>query len=346
MQELDNQRFREWDQAPNTRLNPMQIQRMYESGMRGAIYDPAAIEQLRSEAEIPFAEGVAHQFGFADQYAGQLVIPFIWVNQLYPGCWPGPAQERGDCVSHGQKNANLGTLCAEVIANIADEITHKIERAPEVTPLGIKNGVLSTEAIYWFRRHGGDGWSCASSARVSTREAGAVLRINDPEIGIDLQDYSSGLAGKFGRTPPSGDLAKALARNLFRTTTEANSAEEVRDMLGKGFFFNTCGSEGFSNQRDENGVSKRQGSWSHSMAFIGFDDRAIIKAIYGEPLVLVLNSWAIFNSGPRRIYKTLIDIPHGSFWARWSHVKNRYMVAMSGLNGWARMNLPDASPGF
>ncbi len=346
MQELDNKRFRDWVQAPDSRLPPAEIQRMYESGYRGAIWSPEAVEQLRAESEIPFAEGVAHQFGFADQFAGQLVIPFIWIEKLYPGSLPGPAQERGDCVSHGQKNANLGTLCAEVIANTVDEITHKIERAPEVTPLGIKNGVLSTEAIYWFRRHGGDGWSCASSARVSVREAGAVLRINDPVVGIDLQDYSSSLAGKFGRTPPSGELAKALARNLFRTTTEANSFEEVRDLLGRGFFFNTCGSEGFSNQRDENGVSKRQGSWSHSMAFIGADDRPIVHQIYGGPLVLVQNSWAVFNSGPRIIRGTNIEIPKGSFWARWKDVKNRYMVAMSGLNGWARVALPDFSPGF
>ena len=319
---------------------------MYERGFRGAIWSPEATEILKAESEIAEARDVAHYFGFADQFAGQLVIPFIWVEQLYPGCWPGPAQERGDCVSHSQKNANLGTLCAEVIANIADEVTHKIEAAPKVTPQGIKNGVLSTEAIYWFRRHGGDGWSCATAARVSTKEAGAVLRIPYPNLDIDLQDYSGSLAGKFGRTPPSGELAKALGANLFRTTTFAEEPGEVRDLLGRGFFLTTCGSEGFENTRDEWGLSRRRGSWSHALAFIGFDDRPETIKKWGQPLVLVLNSWGIWNKGPRRIMGTNIDIPHGAFWARWSDVRNRQMIAMSGLNGWARMNLPNASPGF
>jgi hypothetical protein len=61
---------------------------------------------------------------------------------------------------------------------------------------------------------------------VSTKEAGAVLRIDYPNLGINLQDYSGSLAGKYGRTPPSGEIAKTLGANLFRTTTFANSPEE------------------------------------------------------------------------------------------------------------------------
>lgn len=345
MQELEYKNFRDWEQPDSVAFPPYKVIQMYESGYRGAIWNPEATARLKAESLMPEARDVAHYYGFADQFAGQLVTPFIYVEQLYPGCWPGPAQERGDCVSHSQKNANLGTLCTEVVSGTVDEVTHKVEKAPEVTPLGIKNGVLSTEAIYWFRRHGGDGWSCATAARVSTKEAGAVLRIDYPELGINLQDYSGSLAGKFGRTPPTGDIAKTLGSNLFRETTFADSPEEVRDLLGKGFFLTTCGSEGFLNERDEHGYSPRRGSWSHALAFIGFDDRKEIIAIYGEPLVLVLNSWGIWNRGPRRILGTNIDIPHGSFWAKWSAVKNRQMIAMSGLNGWARMNLPNASPG-
>jgi len=40
------------------------------------------------------------------------------------------------------------------------------------------------------------------------------------------------------------------------------------------------------------------------------------------------------DDGPRRIRGTDIDIPIGSFWARWSDLKSREMIAVSGVPGW------------
>lgn len=85
----------------------------------------------------------------------------------------------------------------------------------------------------------------------------------------------------------------------------------------------------------------------NSMGYIGCDDRKEIHKIYGEPLVLILNSWGPrWISGPTKIYGTNIDIPDGSFWARWSDVKRRSVYARSGLNGWKRENLPNLEPDF
>jgi hypothetical protein len=70
------------------------------------------------------------------------------------------------------------------------------------------------------------------------------------------------------------------------------------------------------------------------MAYLAVDDRDIIKQLYKEPLVLVQNSWGEWNDGPRRTYGTNYNIPIGSFWARWSDIKNRSMIAFSGVNGW------------
>jgi hypothetical protein len=52
--------------------------------------------------------------------------------------------------------------------------------------------------------------------------------------------------------------------------------------------------------------------------------------LYKEPLALVQNSWGNWNDGSRRIFGTKLDIPIGSFWARWSDIKNREMIAVSG----------------
>jgi hypothetical protein len=74
--------------------------------------------------------------------------------------------------------------------------------------------------------------------------------------------------------------------------------------------------------------------WAHALAYLGVDDRPEIIERYGEPLVLVQNSWGQWNDGGRKILGTNINIPVGSFWAKWSDLKNRYMIAFSSVSGW------------
>ena len=317
---------------------------MYANGFVGAWADPdehaLLRETIKAQGGWPDGDAAANAFGLAESGAGKLCIPFVHVLSIYTGCWPGPAQQRGDCVSWGQKNANLVTMCGDVLGGKPDEVTGIIEGAPEVPEAGITNGALSTEAIYWYRGYNGDGWSCQTSARVSITKGALWPRKPYPELGIDLTKYSGGLAGKYGSQPPPSEFTTTGQKNLIRTATDLNGFEQVRDFSNNCYGINSCGGEGFSSQRDENGVSRRQGSWSHSMAVIGADDRPEVKAIYGEPLVLIQNSHGKFNSGPRRILGTTIDIPEGSFWARWSDVRNRYYVAMSGAVGWPARTLP------
>lgn len=268
-----------------------------------------------------------------------------------------------NCVAHDQKNANLITYACEVAAGLPDEVTGNIERMPEISAEGIRQGAFSTEVYYWFRRHGGDGWSCDAAARVAMREAGKVTRANHPGIGVDLTRYSGRNAGRYGRNPPTGAVADAVNNNLIRNATTLRSVDSWRDMLANGYALSTCGSEGFARTRDQHGVSRRSGSWAHAMAFIGFDDRAWARQTYNGPLVLVQNSWAIWNRGPRDIYDSAkyvpaekrqrwievglvnpdtgnIMIPQGAFWARSSDVSRRRVIAKSGVDGWPRLGVP------
>ena len=307
---------------------------LYRKGFAGAWKDPKATEIFRDQIGRTNGAMIAGANGFADSHAGKLVLPFLAILKNYPGCLPGPAQARGDCVSHSNKNAALTAMCCDIAAGVPDEKTGLVEGAPEVSAEGIKNGVLSTEASYWFRGYDGDGWSCSEAASVALKKAGAVLRQNYPDLGIDLTTYSGSLAGKYGRRSPPAEIQSEFVKHLVHDMTELESFEEVRDFLGNGFGVSSCGDEGFSDSRNEDGVAKRSGSWAHAMAYMGADDRQEIKQKYGEPLVLVQNSWAKWNDGPRRILGTSIDIPEGAFWAKWSDVKRRYVVAHSGVNGW------------
>ena len=354
-------------------LSLPELIRTYEDGFCGAYSEPEEAEQLASDITAAggkvFGADIATENGFADSGDGKLSVPYVFAMIHFPNCLPGPAQDRGDCVSHCEKNANLGSYACEIQDAKPDEVTGKVEEAPQISAKGMKEGAFSTEVFYWFRRHGGDGWSCDASARVAMKEAGLVTRENHPELETDLTEYSGRNAGKYGRTPPSGAVAEALDNNLVRQATTLNSREERRDFIHNGYSISTCGSEGFSDKRDENGASKRSGSWAHAMAFIGFDDRASTKNLYdGDSLELVQNSWAVWNGGPRDIRdskqfvrslclmvgrtvpelvaldivngETLnLMIPKGSFWSRSRDVSRRSCIAKGGVNGWPKREL-------
>lgn len=324
---------------------PERIIQLYEDGYCGAYSDPDADESLMkfvtSSGGMARASDVTSAYGLAGAGAGKLSLPFLAAEKVFgPQCMPGPAQTRGDCVSHGTKNACLITAACEILDGRADEATGQIEGPPEQPAEGVSQGVFSTEAIYWWRDHGGDGWSCGHAAEVVLRESGLWVRKDYPEFGFDLTRYSGQTAGKWGSKNPPADIKEFGVKHAVRTCTVARAMEEVRDLLASGYGVSHCGSEGWASKRDENGFSNRSGSWAHAMAYIGYDDRDIIKQKYGEPLVLILNSWGTnWISGGRRILGTNIDIPHGSYWAKASACKGRTAHAFSGVNGWPRRRL-------
>lgn len=324
--------------------NVFDVVKAYETGFVGAYSNPEAAEALRDQIKnaggIPDGSMACSAFNLAETGKGKLSLPVLEIIKLYPDCLPGGAQGRGDCVSWSTRNACLGTMCCDITSGSPDKVSGRLEGAPEVSEAARLNGVLSTEAFYNWRRHGGDGWSCAEAAQVALNESGLWLRKKYDEIDVDFTTYSSKNAGLYGsRTPPDSWLA--IGKNhLVQTITEVDSYEALRDLLANGYCVSSCGSEGFSNSRDNNGVSNRKGSWAHALAYLGVDDRPEIIKLYGEPLVLVQNSWGDWNDGPRNIFGTKLVIPIGSFWAKWSDIKNRYMVAISGVNGWPPKKLP------
>lgn len=318
--------------------NVYDVVEAYEKGFIGAYSDPAADAQLwadvRAAGGLPDGAMACQAYGLENTGEDKLSLPVLEIQALYPECLPGGAQGRGDCVSWSTRNACLGVMCCEITSGKPDEVSGRLEGAPEVSDTARLNGVLSTEAFYNWRRHGGDGWTCSAAARVALKESGLWLRKKYDEIDVDMTQYSSRNAGLYGSRPPPESWLAIGKNHLIRTATDVEDYEQLRDFLANGYCVSSCGSEGFSNKRDANGASPKRGSWAHAMAYLGVDDRAAIKAIYNEPLVLVQNSWGQWNDGPRRIYGTNIDIPVGSFWARWSDIKNRSMIAFSGVNGW------------
>lgn len=326
---------------------PDEIREMYEMGYAGAWQDEEAAQNFQSAVEqfggTLDGASIAAANKLEGSGEGRLILPYRFVEKHYPGAFPGAAQQRGDCVSHSTTKAGLLTMVCDVESGQADEVSGRLEACPTVSLIGIKNGVVSSEANYWWRGYNSDGWSCEASAQVALEKAALWLRQDYPELGIDLTKYSGSMAGKYGRTPPPSNIREAGKDHLMRTATKlsgSNKRELLRDYLANGYGVSTCGGEGYSKRRDENGYSPRSGSWSHAFPAWGFDDRPIIKDKYGESLVLAGNNWGVWNGGGTRILGTDIDIPPGFWWTKWSEFKNRSLIALSGANGWAARKLP------
>jgi hypothetical protein len=329
---------------------PWEPQAEYLAGLRGVYPDPAASERLTQhillQGQAPDGGTTCRRYGLSGTGAGKLWPVFDIIEKVFPGSLPASAQTRGDCVSHSTRNACLGTLACEIAAGKPDEVTGLLEGAPEISDEARKDGVLSTEAIYWFRAHGGDGWSCDHAAEVVLKESGLWLRKRYESLGIDLTKYNGKTAGKWGSSRPPSEVRAIGAEHLVRTATRARTFDEVRDLIANGYCISSCGSEAFSNTRDTNGVSARtRETWYHAMAYLAVDDRDEIKRAYGEALVLVMNSWGRWNTGGRAVLGTSLEIPHGSFWAKWSDLKARYCIAFSGVVGWPAQTLPNWTGG-
>lgn len=338
----------------------------YQNGLAGCWYDGESHERFRAEAMASggFADfaDAATAAGFADSFAGQLVLPWIWAVELFPGCWPGPPQERGDCVSHSLRTGCFGTMVGEIMGGKPDEVTGLPEGVPDVTETAVKNLVLSCEYNWWLRGYSGDGWYI--DAALSTAfKSGTMLRQPYPDLGIDLTEYSYANTAKYGRSSPPDKITAVGRLHLVTTAADANSFAEIRDGLGNGHGCSSDGGEGWSSRRDANGYSPRSGSWSHSFPFIGADDRPVVHKLYGEGMILMMNNWGTWNSGPRDIIESAalvpadkkelwikldivnpatgnIMIPPGSWWAKASSARNRDTKLIAGYRGWAKKSLP------
>ncbi len=338
----DLPRFTHWPQDA-VDVDPADIPALYESGKIGCIYDSLAHEQ--------FAEWIDHSggvedgskavkvFGLEGNGAGKLSLPYLSAWSLWPGCWPGPGQTTGDCVSWGTKNSCLTTIGCEILDRKPDEVSGKVEGPPEVAAEAITQGVFSTEVIYGHRGHSGQGASCDRLAGYVTQVGGLMVRRPYPELNLDLTRYNSSIGARWGGGGTPDNVSAIAKQHSVRTATFVRDTNTARDLLASGYGINTCSGLGFSSSRNEDGLSERKGSWSHSQAIIGCDDRPDTVSKYGGKIFLWCNSWGKWNSGPRRIRGTEFDIPDGCYWVRESVTNQAQMIAFSGVNGWPARKL-------
>lgn len=354
--------YREWP-AQQIDLAPDDIVRLYESGLAGAIYDPAARERMLASVAQPDGEKIAYDNGFAGSGEDALCLPYLYAHAHWPKMWPCPGQTTGDCVSHGGKNAAIVLIGVESALGKPDEKTGKIEGFPEVSAEAELQGVIASEPQYGARGHGGQGASCGTLQRWMMSEGGIYLRQNYPELGIDLTRYNASIGIRWGGRGVPADVAAVGAQHQFRQATDCPTHELVRDFVANGYPNWACSGLGWSSQRDEFGYSRQQGGWSHSWNIIATDYRKKTIAKRGFPLALYIHDWGRWNTGGRDIFESAeyvpaglrehwiniglvnaatgnILIPEGSMWIDARLLNRCDNTAMASVNGWPARKLP------
>jgi len=322
-------------------LNTDRVVELYRNGHAGAFMDPEAKEAFVASLAFPDGMATASHFGFAGSGADKLWLPYLPAYKHWPKMWPCPGQTTGDCVSHAGKNAGLVLMGVEIEIGQPDEVTGKAEGWPVVTAEAEAQGVVACENIYGARGWRGQGANCSTLQQYVTSEGGIMLRQNYPELGIDFTRYDASIGIRWGGSGVPSDVTAEGAKHRIRAGTNCQNHEVCRDYLANGYPIWVCSGLGWSSSRDENGYSRRSGSWSHSWIVMGYDDRPETKQKYGFPLFLYNHDWDRWNSGGRRIMGTTEDIPEGSFWADARLLDSCDCTAMSNFNGFPARMLPN-----
>lgn len=315
----------------------------YESGYEGCFPDPEGAEAAMAQEDGVFADA-AHKYGIAGSGTNQLSLAFLapWKVSGRDDWFHGArSQPTGDCVGRGCSHS--------LICSLANAVLNGHGSWPEIPDAAYKTGMpISPVGTYWCKHGGVSGWSCGTSMARAKDTIGFVVGVHydNPKIG-DLmtgEKYSTSTLSKYCRSGPPDDVVQTLNGHKIQTYSRIQSFEELCDSLANGYSCQSCGGQGFSKTRDEWGVSRRSGSWSHAMAIVATDSTDAAKKKYNTAgLVCFLNSWGTsWISGPRHVHgdSSLPEIPKGAFWAKWEDVKSRDYYSVSSIQGFKPQKLP------
>lgn len=232
-------------------------------------------------------------------------------------CLKGSTWVDGEGRLHSQNQGNHGS-CVGHGTSVACDVTAacdiKMRREPEVWPLHPVRKTPVRSAPDWLYGASRDisgtlaRWqgSFGSAAAQLVRDWGVLHQI--PYGDIDLTSYSARRCDLWDTAGVPRELVEASRNHPFSATVQIRTVEQAVGLIQNGYGWNICSSLGFSQRRGRDGFAKRQGSWAHSMAVIGY-------MVVGRRRGFVIqNSWGDnWNGGPWGTETP--DLPHGAFLA-------------------------------
>lgn len=362
--------FKAWPQNP-VALSTERVVQMYHEGFAGAYQDPEESDALDHSIVAaggdPDGAATAERYGFAGSGAGKLVLLYPAVVKCYGlRALTKPGQQTGDCTSMMIRDLGLKTICLEDQSGLPDEVSGKVEKAPQVSDTAAANGVFSNEGVYLSRGHNDQGMSCSQGIRYVTTQSGLVIRQKYEQADLERYNVNFELRGRSGSPAWLNEIGRM---HPIRQVTRPKGYEAARDFMHQGKATGVCSGLSFSDQRDQYGHSKRTAKgWAHAWHWGGYDDRPETVQHFGEPQILAGHRWAIWNRGGREIFQSAdyvpqgerqlwetlglcsastgnILIPEGYWWFDASLAGRCDIYSVSGATGWAAKTLPDYSPG-
>lgn len=200
------------------------------------------------------------------------VFLHLLVRQLLKRDVENIAQQIGDCVSWGARNAIEYLECAEILLG-GDLEKYRPIYAPYL---------YGTGRVFVGKNQLGRG-----DGSLGSWQAEAVIKygaLASDEYGCPA--YSGKVASDWGYNPGPPDKYVNIARlNPVKSASIVKNWDELVTAISNGYPCTIASDQGFSMAPDSEGFHRPQGKWMHQMCVCGIDQ--IYKYEYG----LIRNSW-------------------------------------------------------
>jgi hypothetical protein len=287
----------------------------------GWIDDQEAVAEVMSELPQPMFQDT----GLGDISLNDLpkeVIPNKFAQSVISEPWLKLFNQGsvGSCVGHGSSRAaEITNLCE--IANGDNEELKYISRM--VVYGGSRVNVNGGRSP--FRSDGSVGaWAAKWCNQFG------LLAMEKYLDKYDLSVYSPSICREWGAMGVPKDLLPLAKEHFVSAVTMVTNVDDARKALFNGHGISVCSNQGFNVKRDRNGICSPSGSWSHSMAIIGY--LHIGDVLY----FLIENSWGDYLKGS----PAPVNSNDGTFLAKADVVQKmlsqKDSFAYAGVNGFKR----------
>lgn len=240
---------------------------------------------------VPFGIQHIRKFG-----ASRRMMLWEIVRQVLGKDTENYAQEIGDCVSFGAKNAIEYLMCVEILLK-GDAESWRPIFPPYL--YGTGRVLVGNDQL-----RGEDG-SLGSWMAEAVIKYG-VLAADEKNV----PGYSGSVAKKWGDSPgPPKEFVEIAKIHPIKSAAKINSWSELVEAICNGYPCTVASDQGFSMSPGSDGYHNPEGNWGHQMSIIGVDDES------SDPFAIILNSWGDVM-GKLKDFKTGDPVPVGCIRAR------------------------------